>query len=70
MGGGAPPALLVLAALANVRSSFISLCATLSVYISRHHFSQLFRTLLEIIWKKIFVTNYPFLTDSLKPPHL
>ena len=40
-----------------------------SFYINRHHFSQIFRTSLNIICKNIFVRNFPFLTDSLKPPH-
>ena len=31
---------------------------------------QLFRTSLSIIWKKISITNFSFLTDSLKPPTL
>ena len=39
----------------------------ISFYISRYHFSQVFRTSFNIIWKKIFVTNFPFLTDSLNP---
>ena len=42
----------------------------LVVFISfwiRYHFSQIFRTSFNIIWKKIFVTNFPFLTDSLTP---
>ena len=38
----------------------------ISFYISRYHFSQVFRTSFNIIWEKIFVTNFPFLMDSLK----
>ena len=41
------------------------LVAFISFYISRYHFSQLHSTLSE---KKIFVTNFPFLTDSPKVP--
>ena len=40
----------------------------ISFYISRYHFSQIFKTSLNIIWKKVSVTNFPFLTDPLKPP--
>ena len=42
-----------------------------SLYISRYHFLQLFRTSFNIIWTKIFVTNFLFLTDSPNPslPH-
>ena len=40
----------------------------ISFYISRCHFSQFFRTAFNINRKKIFVTNFPFLTDSLNPP--
>ena len=40
----------------------------ISFYISRYHFSQVFRTSFNIIWKKDFLTNFPFLTASLKPP--
>ena len=49
-------------------SSFIS-CS--SFYISSlSSFLQIFRTFFTIIWKKIFITNFPFLTDSLKRPLL
>ena len=42
----------------------------ISFYIRRYHFSQMFRTSFIIILKKIFVMNFPFLTDSLNPlPH-
>ena len=41
------------------------LLALASVDIISHKFSELHSTLSE---KKIFVTNFPFLTDSLKPP--
>ena len=37
-------------------------------YISRYYFPQLFRTSFNIIRKKIFITKFPFLTDSLNPP--
>ena len=42
----------------------------ISFYISWYHFSQVFRTSFKIISEKnIFVTNFPFLTDSLPPTH-
>ena len=39
-------------------------------YISiRYHFSKNFRTSFKNIWKKnIFITTFPLLTDSLRPP--
>ena len=37
----------------------------ISLYTS---FSQSFRASFNIIWKKIFVTNFLFLMDSLNPP--
>ena len=40
----------------------------ISFYISRYHLPQIFKTSFSIIWKKIFVTNLPYLTDSPKPP--
>ena len=54
-------------------SSFISWCFTSAFYISRYNFLQLFRTSFNIIWKKCFVTNFPFfnsLTQTLpiEPP--
>ena len=39
----------------------------ISFYISRYHFSQIFRTSFNI-WKNIFVTNFSFLMNSLTPP--
>ena len=39
----------------------------ISFYISRCHFLQLFRTSIRSIWKKIFISKFPFLMDSLKP---
>ena len=47
--------------------NFLLFCV--SFYISRHNFSQIIRTSSIIIWQKNFVTNFPFLTDSLKPSH-
>ena len=41
----------------------------ISFYISRYHFSQILE-LHSTSDKKILVTNFPFLTDSLKPPPL
>ena len=35
----------------------------------KNHFSQMFRTSFNIIWKNIFFINFPFLMDSLKPTH-
>ena len=40
----------------------------LLLYISRYHFLQLFKTSFNIIWKKIFATNFASLTNSPKPP--
>ena len=41
-----------------------------SFYVRRYNFLEHFRSLFNIIWKKIFVTSFPFLSDSLKPaPH-
>ena len=48
---------------------FYFLLFCVSFYISRHNFSQIIRTSSIIIWQKNFVTNFPFLTDSLKPSH-
>ena len=42
----------------------------ISSYISRYHFSQIFRTSFRIICKKDFRHEFSFLTDSLKPPLL
>ena len=36
----------------------------ISFYISRYHFGKLFRNLFNIVWKKIFITDFPFSTDS------
>ena len=43
-------------------SSFIScfLLIYIKFYISRYHFSQIFRILFYIIWKNIFITNFPY----------
>ena len=46
---------------------FLLLVVFISFCINRYHFSKIFRTSFNIIWKKIFVTNFPFLTDSLTP---
>ena len=40
----------------------------ISFYISRYHFSQIFRTSFGIIHKKDFRHKFSFLTDSLKLP--
>ena len=40
----------------------------ISFYVSRYHFPHVFRILFNI-WKKLFVTNFPFLIDSFKYPH-
>ena len=46
------------------------LIAFISFYISRYHFSQVFRTSFNIIWKD-FHHKFPFSMNSLKhPPHL
>ena len=40
----------------------------ISFYISRYHFSQIFRTSFGIIRKKDFCHKFSYLTDSHKPP--
>ena len=49
---------------------FLFLVVFISFYISRYHFSQVLELHSTLSEKKIFVTNFPFLTDSLKPPSL
>ena len=44
------------------------LIAFISFYISRYHFSQVFRTSFNIIWKKDFHPKFPLSMNSLKPP--
>ena len=48
---------------------FFFLLYCISFYISRHYFSQHFRTLFNIIKKEIFVTHFPFLMHLLNSPH-
>ena len=52
------------------RLDILLLLFYISFYISRHYFSQIFRNSFNIIWKKkkIFVINFPFITNSVKPP--
>ena len=51
----------------DTTSPFASCCFTLAfIYISRYDFLQGFRTSFTIIEINIFVTNSPFLIDSLK----
>ena len=47
---------------------FYFLLFYISFNISRYPFPQIFRTSFNITWKNIFVTNFPFLMDLLKPP--
>ena len=50
---------------------FLFLVVFISFYISRHHFSQVFRTLFNIIWKKAFRYKFSFFngfTQFLLPP--
>ena len=42
-------------------SDLLFLFVSISFYISRYHFSEIF----SIIWKKKIVTNFPFLANSL-----
>ena len=44
------------------------LVAFISFYISRYHFSQIFRNSFRIIFKKDFCHKFSFLMDSLKLP--
>ena len=46
--------------------SFYFILFYISFYISTYHISQVFTTSFSIIWRKVFVKNAPFLTDSLK----
>ena len=50
-------------------SDLLFLVVFISFYISRYHFSQIFRTSFSIISKKDFLHKFSFLTDSLKHPH-
>ena len=56
----------------NAAESFtVALTLTLGGYESaiaprKYQSSQVFKISFNIIWKKIFVTHFPFLTDSLK----
>ena len=50
-------------------SDILLFVAFISFYISRYHFSQIFRTSLNIICKKDFRHNFSSLTELLKPTH-
>ena len=56
--------------LLNKPPDLLFLVFYISFYISRHHFLQIFRFSLNIVWKKIPVTNFPFLINSIEPPTL
>ena len=46
------------------------LMVTFNFYISRYHFSQIYRISFNIIWKKIFVTNLHFFNGfTTQAPH-
>ena len=49
-------------------SDLLFLVVFISFYISRYHFSQIFRTSFSIISKKDFLHKFSFLMDSLKDP--
>ena len=51
------------------QSDLSFLIVFISCYISKYHFSQIFRTSFSIISKKDFRHKFHFLTDSLKHPH-
>ena len=51
-----------------IKSSFLSCCLTWVFTSADIIFYNLFLTSFNIVWKKIFVTNFPFLTDSPKLP--
>ena len=57
----------VLTKICKVQSLDLSFLVVL-FYISIYHFLQVFKTLSALSGKKIFVTNFPFLTDSLSLP--
>ena len=44
------------------------LVSSMSAFTSRYHFSQISRTSSNLIWKKLIVTNFCLLTDSLRYP--
>ena len=46
----------------------VSCCFYISFYISKYHFLQLQKIIVHI-WTKIFIKNFPFLTESTKPSH-
>ena len=47
---------------------FLFLVVFISFYISRHHFSQVFRTSFNIIWKKDFRHKFSFFNDFTQTP--
>ena len=48
---------------------FYFLLLYISVYISRHHFSQMFRTVFNIIGKKDFCHEFSFFNEFNQTPH-
>ena len=51
-----------------IKSSFLSCCLAWVFTSADIIFYNLFLTSFNIVWKKIFVTNFPFLTDSPELP--
>ena len=52
------------------QSDLLFLVVFISLYFSRYHFSQIFRTSFSIIGRKDFCHKFSFLTDSVKHSHL
>ena len=50
----------------EIQSLDLLFLAFISFYISRYHYSQVLELHSTLSEKKIFVTNFPFLTASLK----
>ena len=51
-------------------SDFYFLLFTISFYINRYHFLQIFRISFNNIWKKIFVMILPFFNRFIPSPKL
>ena len=52
----------------SCKKFFFVLLFYMSFYISTYNFLHFFKTSFNIVWKKIFVTNFPFVTNSSKLP--
>ena len=52
-----------------IQPIFYFLLFYISFYITRHHFSQIFRTSFNIIWKKIFCLKFPLFNGFTQTPY-